>query len=67
MKHNATIDRYCGVDMFTVLNGLVGTIAMSIKAGGGDDSDVAEVFRSVADSYSERCNALREGTARLDV
>ena len=43
-----------GVDAYTVLNGLVGTIALSIKAGGGNDRDVADVFRSVADSYEQR-------------
>ena len=45
---------YNGVDAYTVLHGMVGTIALSIKAGGGDDRDVAEVFRSVADSYDQR-------------
>jgi len=65
MKHTA--DTYHGVDTFTVLNGLVSTIAMSIKTAGGSDSDVAEVFRSVADSYSGRHGtALSESTARLD-
>ena len=53
------------ITAFTVLNGLIGTIALSIKAAGGDDDDVAGALRSFADSYESRgehCTALRETT-----
>ena len=54
-----------GVDAFTVLNGLLGTVALSIKAAGGDDRDCAEVFRSVANDYEQRAEAEpRKGTSR---
>ena len=61
--------RQSGVDTFNVLNGLVGTIALSIKASGGNNHDVAAAFRTFADSYDERtegqhCTALREATVR---
>ena len=64
MKRKRVKRSYNGVDAFTVLNGMVGTIAMSIKASGGDDSDVAEVFRSVAESYERRAEAPPKATAR---
>ena len=53
------------ITAFNVLNGLIGTIALSIKAAGGDNNDVAGALRSFADSYESRgehCTALREKT-----
>ena len=63
MKLEPKMDRYCndlsfatrsarhsGVDGLGVLNGLVGTIALSIKSSGGNDGDVA-------DAESVRTNA----------
>ncbi len=67
MKPEQKLDNYCadlvgaacgarrsGVDNLSVLNGLVGTIAMSIRAGGGNDGDVADAFRAFARCYESR-------------
>ena len=65
MKRKRVKRSYNGVDAFTVLNGLLGTVALSIKAAGGDDRDCAEVFRSVANDYEQRAEAEpRKGTSR---
>ena len=61
--------RYAGVDSLNVLNGLVGTIALSVKTNGGNDGDVADLFRTFADCYDERAagqhsTTLREASAR---
>ncbi len=80
MKLEPKMDTYCealmgatkfarvaGVDSVNVINGLVGTVVLSIKAGGGDNGDVADVFRTFADCYDEQasgqhCTALREAS-----
>ena len=48
--------RKSGVDSLNVLHGLVGTIALSIKASGGDDRDIADVLRTCAEGYDERAH-----------
>ena len=60
-----------GVGNLNVLNGLVGTIALSIKGNGGNDKDVADAFRVMADCYDEKstaqhCPALRGSTVGRD-
>ena len=49
--------RRSGADSLTVLNGLVGTIALQIKASGGDDGDVAAAFLTFSECYANKGEA----------
>ena len=81
MNIEPAMNRYCrnlsrassdalqdGLDTADVFQGLLGTIAVSVRQAGGDDHHIAETFRTLADCYedSERqhCTALREASVR---
>ena len=70
MKIEPAMNRYCrslsrsasdalrdGLDTADVFQGLLGTIAVSVRQAGGDDLEVAATFRTLADCYEEsgRC------------
>jgi len=63
---NTAMNRYCrglsrstsdavqdGLDSADVVQGLLGTIASSVREAGGDDIEVARTFRVLADCYEE--------------
>ena len=63
---NPAMNRYCrglsrsaddaaqdGLDSADVVQGLLGTIAVSVRRAGGDDRDVAETFRTLANCYED--------------
>ena len=62
MKRKRDSKFHTGVDAVAVLNGMIGTIALSIKTAGGDNRDCAEIFRSVAESYEQRAKAEPRST-----
>ena len=64
MKIEPAMNRYCrslsrsasdavqdGLDTADVFQGLLGTIAASVRRSGGDDLEVAATFRTLADCY----------------
>ncbi len=54
-----------GLNPADVVEGLLGTIAMSVHKSGGNDGDVAETFRTLAECYEndgQHCPALREAS-----
>ena len=66
MKIEPAMNRYCrslsrsasdalrdGLDTADVFQGLLGTIAVSVRQAGGDDLEVAATFRTLADCYEE--------------
>ena len=66
MKIEPAMNRYCrslsrsasnalqdGLDTADVFQGLLGTIAVSVRRSGGDDREVAATFRTLADCYEE--------------
>ena len=66
MKIEPAMNRYCrslsrsasdavqdGLDTADVFQGLLGTIAVSVRRSGGDDLEVAATFRTLADCYEE--------------
>ena len=70
MKIESAMNRYCrglsrassdalqdGLDTADVFEGLLGTIAASVRHAGGNDIEIAETFRTLADCYEEsaRC------------
>ena len=72
MKIEPAMNRYCrslsrsasdalqdGLDNADVFQGLLGTIAVSVRQSGGDDREVAATFRTLADCYEEsgRCRS----------
>ena len=72
MKIEPAMNRYCrslsrsasdalqdGLDTADVFQGLLGTIAVSVRRSGGDDREVAATFRTLADCYEEsgRCRS----------
>ena len=64
MNIELAMNRYCrglsrassdalqdGLDTADVFQGLLGTIAVSVRQAGGNDRDVAATFRTLADCY----------------
>ena len=77
MKIEPAMNRYCrslsrsasdalqdGLDTADVFQGLLGTIAVSVRQAGGDDREVAATFRTLADCYEgdgqQHCTSLPE-------
>ena len=77
MKIEPAMNRYCrslsrsasdalqdGLDTADVFQGLLGTIAVSVRQAGGDDLEVAATFRTLADCYEgdgqQHCTSLPE-------
>ena len=69
---NSAMNRYCrglsrsaddavqdGLDSADVVQGLLGTIAVSVRRAGGDDSEVAHTFRLLADCYEQENSGLQ--------
>jgi len=70
MNTEPAMNRYCrglsrassdalqdGLDAADVFQGLLGTIAASVRKAGGNDNEIAETFRTLADCYEDsgRC------------
>ena len=66
MRLEPAMDRYCrglsrsandaiqeGLNIEDVFNGLLVVIASSVRRAGGDDQEVAQTFRVLADCYEE--------------
>ena len=66
MNIDSAMNRYCrglsrtasdalqdGLDETDVFQGLLGTIAVSVRRAGGDDQEVAATFRALADCYED--------------
>ncbi len=66
MNLEPAMNRYCrglsrsandaiqdGLDPSEVLQGLIGTIALSVRRAGGDDVELAHTFRTLAACYEE--------------
>ncbi len=64
MKTQPAMNRYCrglsrsasdalldGLDTADVFQGLLGTIAASVRQAGGNDNEIAATFRTLADCY----------------
>ena len=64
MKIAPAMNRYCrglsrsasdalqdGLDTADVFQGLLGTIAASVRQAGGNDNEIAATFRTLADCY----------------
>ena len=64
MNIEPAMNRYCrglsrsasdalqdGLDTADVFEGLLGTIAASVRQAGGNDNEIAETFRTLADCY----------------
>ena len=77
MKIEPAMNRYCrslsrsasdalqdGLDTADVFQGLLGTIAVSVRQAGGDDLEVAATFRTLANCYEgdgqQHCTSLPE-------
>ncbi len=69
MRLEPAMDRYCrglsrstndaireGLNSEDVFKGLLGVIAFSVRRAGGDDQEVAQTFRVLADCYEEENN-----------
>lgn len=71
MKIKPAMNRYCrglsrsasdalldGLDTADLFQGLLGTIAASVRQAGGNDNEIAATFRTLADCYedSARCS-----------
>ena len=70
MNTEPAMNRYCrglsrassdalqdGLDTADVFQGLLGIIAASVRQAGGNENEIAETFRTLADCYEEsaRC------------
>ena len=66
MNIEPAMNRYCrdlsrassdafqdGLDIADVFQGMLGTIAVSVRQAGGDDLEVAATFRTLADCYDD--------------
>ena len=66
MKIEPAMNRYCrglsrsasdalqdGLDTADVFQGLLGTIAASVRQSGGNDNEIAATFRTLADCYED--------------
>ena len=64
MNTEPAMNRYCrglsrassdalqdGLNTADVFQGLLSTIAVSVRQAGGNDNDIAETFRTLADCY----------------
>ena len=71
MNTEPAMNRYCrglsrassdalqdGLDATDVFQGLLSTIAVSVRQAGGNDNEIAETFRTLADCYDD--NGCRE-------